>query len=142
MKTIKQVSDEIGISKQKLYRYIKKNHINEVHQSESVMYIDDVLENKLKSHFNKETVSSEAHHDVHQSTSNEASDVDMIQFLKAQLEEKDRQIQSLQESLKNQQILTLQANQKIALLEEKKEQSEEEKETFKKTIFGLYKRVK
>lgn len=32
MKTIKQISDELGVDKQKVYRYIKKNHIKEVHQ--------------------------------------------------------------------------------------------------------------
>ena len=58
--------------------------------------------------------------------------------MKEQLKEKDRQIERNQELLKNQQVLTLQANQKIELLENK----EEEKEVFKKTIFGLYKKIK
>ena len=31
-KTIKQIADELGLNKQKIYRYIKSNHINEVHQ--------------------------------------------------------------------------------------------------------------
>lgn len=36
MKTIKQISDELGVSKQKVYRFIVKNHITasgEVKQS-------------------------------------------------------------------------------------------------------------
>lgn len=137
MKTIKNVADELGISKQKLYRYIKSNYINEVHHETNVMYIDDVLENKLKQHFK----SIETHHDTTQNTSNDTQVIqslnDMISHLKEQIKEKDKQLEMNQELLKNQQILTLQANQKIELLEHQ----EEEKEEYKKTIFGLYKRV-
>ena len=34
-KTIRQIADELGIDKQKVYRYIRKNHINEAHQTAS-----------------------------------------------------------------------------------------------------------
>ena len=44
--------------------------------------------------------------------------------------------QANQELLKNQQILTLQANKKIELLETKEESN------YKKTIFNLYKKIK
>jgi len=32
MKTIKQIADNLGIDKQKVYRYIKKHRINEIDQ--------------------------------------------------------------------------------------------------------------
>lgn len=138
MKTIKQVSDELKISKQKLYRYIKANHINEVHHNAGVIYIDETLETLLKQHFFKNDI----HHDTHQSISNDTALIQsleaQIEQLKEQLKEKDRQIERNQELLKNQQVLTLQANQKIELLENK----EEEKEVYKKTVFGLYKKIK
>lgn len=60
MKTIKQVADELGIRKQRLYRYIKKHCISDVHHDAGVMYITDALENNIKSVFSK----SEAHRDV------------------------------------------------------------------------------
>ena len=138
MKTIKQLSDELKISKQKLYRYVKANHINEVHHDAGVIYIDETLETLLKQHFSK----NDTFHDTHQNVSNDTvlirSLEEQIVQLKEQLKEKDRQIERNQELLKNQQVLTLQANQKIELLENK----EEEKEVFKKTIFGLYKKIK
>lgn len=31
-KTIKQIADELRVSKQQVYRYIKRNHISEAHQ--------------------------------------------------------------------------------------------------------------
>lgn len=138
MKTIKQLSDELKISKQKLYRYVKANHINEVHHDAGVIYIDETLETLLKQHFSK----NDTFHDTHQNVSNDTvlirSLEEQIVQLKEQLKEKDRQIERNQELLKNQQVLTLQANQKIELLENK----EEEKEVFKKTFFGLYKKIK
>lgn len=138
MKTIKQLSDELKISKQKLYRYIKANHINEVYHDVGVIYIDDELESLLKQHF----LDTEVHHDTNQTVSNDTALIHSLESqiaqLKEQLKEKDKQIERNQELLKNQQVLTLQANQKIELLENK----EEEKELYKKTIFGFYKRVK
>lgn len=148
MKTIKQVADEIGISKQKLYRYIKANHINEVHHDEGIIYIDETLETLLKQHFSAD----EVHRDTSQSVSSDTvliqSLESQIEFLKEQLREKDKQISENQESLKREQVLRLQANQRIEFLEQKeqnqeqKEEKEEEKEVYKKTFFGLYKRVK
>ena len=138
MKTIKQLSDELKISKQKLYRYIKANHINEVLHDAGVIYIDETLESLLKQHF----LDTEVHHDTNQTVLNDTVLIHSLELqieqLKEQLKEKDRQIERNQELLKNQQVLTLQANQKIELLENK----EEEKELYKKTIFGFYKRVK
>lgn len=49
------------------------------------------------------------------------SNDDVIQFLKGELEEKNKQIETLQELLKNQQILSLEANkEKSLLLEERR----------------------
>lgn len=60
MKTIKQVADELGISKQRLYRYIKKHRISDVHHDAGVMYITDALENDIKGLFSKD----DAHRDA------------------------------------------------------------------------------
>lgn len=127
MKTIKQLADEIGISKQKLYRYIKSHHINDIHQVESTMYIDDILENKLKQHFESTTTSSESH----QSESNDT----VIEALLTQLKTKDEQIKHLQQLLDQEQQLHLQTQNKLMLLEHKDEQ-QEEKKSFWGKLFG------
>ena len=91
MKTVKQLADELNISKQKLYRYIKKNHISDVHHDAGVMYIDDALESTIKSAFEQ----SEAHHEAHQNHINDA----VFDALLKQLEEKDKQINELNQRL-------------------------------------------
>lgn len=130
MKTIKQLADELGISKQKLYRYIKTNHINDVHRIESTIYIDDVLENQIKQHFTENTTSS----DAHQNTSNDA----VIDTLMMQLRKKDEQIEKLQQLLDQEQQLHLQTQNKLMLLEHKEEeqQQQEEKKSFWGKLFG------
>lgn len=132
-KTIKQIADEIGLDKQKVYRFIKKNHINEVHQKNGVMYYDEAVEKLIKSHFSKITTSSE----VHQTTSNDAViDVLMKQseILKSELEIKNKQIDELNKRLEeNQRLLDQQqqlqaiAENKIKLLEHKELTDQPEK---------------
>lgn len=128
MKTIKQLADDLGISKQKLYRYIKTNHINDVHRIESTIYIDDALENKLYQHFNENTTSA----DAHQTTSNDA----VIEALLTQLKTKDEQIEKLQQLLDQEQQLHLQTQNKLLLLEHKEEEQQEEKKGFWSKFFG------
>lgn len=115
MKTIKQVAEELEISKQKLYRYIKSHHINDAHQTASVIYIDDVLESKLKQHFLSETVSDDVHHNAHQTASNDA----VIEALLMQLQKKDEQIETLQKLLDQEQQLHAMVQNELKVLEEK-----------------------
>jgi len=51
MKTIKQIADALEVDKQRVYRYIRKNHINEAHQENGVMYYDDKTETLIQSYF-------------------------------------------------------------------------------------------
>jgi AcrR family transcriptional regulator len=98
VKTIKQIADELGVDKQRVYRYIKANHINEAHQERGVMYFTDVVEKAVIRYFYDETTSSDVHHDVHQTTSNDTVVVALKQELNAknaQLEVKDKQIDAL-----------------------------------------------
>ena len=59
MKTIKQIAEEMGISKQQLYRYIKKHKLGET--KNRVMYINDVAETQVKHDFLGASASSDAH---------------------------------------------------------------------------------
>ncbi len=63
-KSQKQIADELGIDKQKIYRYIKKNNICEaVIEASTLMYSEKVV-NTIKSHFSNTTASSEALHEA------------------------------------------------------------------------------
>lgn len=115
MKTIKQIADEIGIDKQKIYRYIKKEHINDVHREAGVMYIDDALESIIS----KEFIENEVHHDVNQKHINEAENDVLIEMLKKELDSKNEQILNMQKLLDQEQQLRMIIEQKNLLLEEK-----------------------
>lgn len=95
MKTIKQIADGLGLDKQKVYRYIRKNCISEAHQEAGVMYYDDAAETLIQKHFLKNTASSEAH----QTTSNDAVIDAVISMLKNELDIKNEQIRELNERL-------------------------------------------
>lgn len=146
-KTIKQIADEIGLDKQKVYRFIKKNHINEAHQKKGVMYYDEAVESLIKSHFSKITTSNEAH----QTTSNDAViDVLMKQseILKNELEIKNKQIDELNKRLEeNQRLLDQQqqlqaiAENKIKLLEQKETPPEPVNSSSIESKKGLFARL-
>lgn len=133
MYTLKQLADETNTSKQKIYRFIKKNYADNIILRDNIMFVDETVRQEVLKSFKRI--------EVHQSTSNDELMIQQlkkqIKQLEEQIKQKDIQIQASQELLKNQQVLTLQANQKIELLEQK-----EEKEVYKKTIFGLYKKIK
>ena len=61
-KTIKQIADELNVNKQRVYRYIKKNHITEAHQKNGVMYYDENAQKQITSYFRRvelENITSE-----------------------------------------------------------------------------------
>lgn len=115
--TIKQMADMLHLSKQKVYRCIKSNCIIEAHhdtvKGNSVLMYDKCAFDKVKSIL---TASDEAHHD----TVNEA----LYDALLKQLEEKDKQIEKLQNLLDQEQKL----NAKRALELEQKETKQKELE--------------
>ena len=102
-KTIKEIADELGIDKQRVYRYIKKNHINEVlHealQKNGVKQYDEAAEKLIKQGFSEESASNEALHEVHQKHINDAVfdtvSETLIDMLRKELEIKNEQIRDL-----------------------------------------------
>jgi len=97
MKTIKQIADGIGIDKQRVYRYICRNHITPMYREAGVMYYDDAVESLVKSHFAK----SEYISDVRQTTSNDVVIDVVISMLKKELDIKNQQISELTMALEN-----------------------------------------
>lgn len=130
MKTIKQIADELGIDKQKVYRYIKKNHINEAHQKNGVMYYDEAVENSIKQAFLQNA--------PHQESASNDAVIDVLlkqsEMLQKELEIKNKQIEELNERLaENQKLLDQEqklhamAVQELKLLEAKNEEQEQPK---------------
>ena len=127
MKTTREIAREIGIDKQKVYRYIKSNCIKEAHQKNGVMYYDDVAERAIKQ-------ASSEKKPYRESTSRDAAfDVLLKQseMLQRELEIKNKQIEELnlrlaesQKLLDQQQQLTAIAEQKLLQIEEKREEEE------------------
>lgn len=102
-KTIKEIADELGVEKQKVYRYIKQHRISEVHheahQRSGAKYYDEAAETLIKQGFSSQTASSESHrevhHEAHQKRINEAVNEAVIDMLRKELEIKNEQIREL-----------------------------------------------
>lgn len=152
MKTIKQIADELGIEKQKVYRYIKKNYIKEMHQEcisealqkNGVKYYDEVAESLIKQGLSDNAVSDEMHQEVHQNHINNAVidtllmqietlrnefDVknEQIKEKDKQLKEKDNQIAALNTRLEESHRL-LDQQQQLQAMEKKIQALEDKKE--------------
>lgn len=91
MKTIKQIANGLGLDKQRVYRYIRKNHISEAHQDAGVMYYDEAAEMLIKRHFSGNRASGESH----QTASNDAVIDAVISMLQDELQVKNQQIREL-----------------------------------------------
>ena len=96
------MADELGISKQTAYRWIKQNCINESHRSGQTMWYDDAVFNRMKSEFYEEAASNEPHQEAHGTASENSEkmryDADVIWY-REQLESANKQIQELHQLL-------------------------------------------
>lgn len=107
MKTLKQISDELGVGKQKVYRFVVKNHITASSEVKQSKLYDEAAERLIKGHFHHITTSNERSGEAHQNRISEAvSDtvneaiIDLLReelkTLREQLSIKDKQIEQLQ----------------------------------------------
>ncbi len=125
----KQIAEKLGVSKQKVYRCIKLNHIKEaLHETvkgNTVLMYDMQAIEQIKSILQSGgTTSHEAPNEVHHDTVNEA----LYEALLKQIDTKDKQIAELNErlaeahkSLDQEQQLHLLSKQRILELESKEE---------------------
>lgn len=95
MKTIKQIADELGVSKQRVYRCIKRHRISEAHQENGVMWYDDTAESLIRQDFMRGKPLHEAHHEAH----HEAVIDTVISMFQRELDVKNQQIADLNERL-------------------------------------------
>lgn len=139
--SIKQIADRLGTTKQRVYRCIKKNCINEAYSEtvsgNTVLMYDNAafirISELLETRSGTSNETQEAHHDTHHDTVNEA----LYEALLKQLEVKDQQIEQLQKALDQAQKLNAMDKQKILELEDKmaatnQEQNQEVEEPVKK----------
>lgn len=56
-KTLKQLSEELGVPKQKIYRYVTSNHITPSTHDGKTMRYDEAAQELIKSHF----ISNDSH---------------------------------------------------------------------------------
>ena len=112
-KTIKEIADEIGVSKQKVAYHVKKLDEKQYTRKDKTIYInadgENAIKKRLKVNNNNKKSTSSSDYNV---------DKEYINTLKKQIEIKDEQIKETQKLLSQQQELQLQANQRIKSLEE------------------------
>lgn len=94
-KTLKEIADELGVDKQKVYRFVKKECINEAHQKNGVKQYDEAAQTAIQSHFAEKDHINE----VHQNHINEAVNEALISMLQRELEIKNKQIEDLSAAL-------------------------------------------
>lgn len=149
MKTIKQIADEMGVSKQKVYRFIVKNHITASSEAKQAKLYDEAAEKLIKQGFSDsephQEPHQEPHHEAHQDRITDAVGDAVIELLRKELEqkneqlkekdrqirEKDKQITEMQTQLSMNQKL-LDQEQQLRMVTERKfqliEQQQEQKE--------------
>lgn len=111
-KTIKELADELGVSKSyvdKIIRILKLH--TKLNKVGNKYVISKRQENIIKSRISNEKSTTESHTN---STTNSRSEVD---FLREQLQVKNEEMNTMQRLLDQQQQLTLQSNKRIEQLE-------------------------
>lgn len=143
MKTIKQIADELGVSKTAVRNKIENLGLRSSLQKNGNQFaIDENQEMLIKSCFCEKEPQTANRKPVSEETETFRLLSDMVSVLKEQLSEKDRLISSLQnslnlttealvsaqESIKAAQLLHANAEQKMKLVEQKEEEQIKETE--------------
>ena len=133
----KEIATELKVTKQQVYRCIKKHNFKEAHtevvNGNTVLMYDKATFEKIKHIFKSNTdttsrSSGDVHQEAHQETPNEA----LYEALVKQLEAKDKQIEKLQQALDQAQKLHAMDKQRILELEDKTKAEEPTEEPIKK----------
>lgn len=155
-KTIKQIADELNVSKQAVYKRYKNKLYTEVHPythtENNVLYIDEQGENIIKQDFLKSNAETESHTDTHTDTHTKPhTDIEgvhsiihtlntTIELLQKQLEEKDKQIAALMETIQTQaKGISAESHAELAdklKIESAEDRAEREKKGFFRRMFN------
>ena len=88
MKTIKQIADELGVSKQKVYRFIVRNHITASSEVKQSKLYDEATEMLIKQGILEDEPYQKSHHEAHQNHINDTVSEAVIELLRKELEQK------------------------------------------------------
>jgi DNA-directed RNA polymerase specialized sigma subunit len=98
VKTAKQIADELGIDKQRVYRFIKANCFTVKQSDRITQYYDEAVEKAIKQHFTNGTASETASSDAVSDAVLKHYEA-VFEALKNELEAKNRQITELTTAL-------------------------------------------
>lgn len=125
MKTIKQIADELGVSKTAVRKKIENLGLRSSLQKNGNQFaINEEQENRIKSAF----LESESETKTETSSQTETETVSaLVSMLQKELEAKNEQIMHLQKLLDQEQQLRMVTEKKLLQIEEKQEEQEPEK---------------
>jgi len=129
MKTIKQIADELGVSKTAVRKKIENLGLRSSLQKNGNQFaIDENQEKLIKSAF----VESEAETKTETNSQTETETVSaLVSMLQRELDAKNEQIAHLQKLLDQEQQLRMVTEQKLLQIEDKQEQEEQPKKRWK-----------
>lgn len=155
MKTVKQLSKELEMSKTYLMKIIDNNNLRsnlrkvgnkfmiDSDTEISILkvlnrFIEEETQTESQTNANNSTTESQNNNNSSTTIENKLQTIEnssVIDFLQEQLRMKDKQIEELHRLLNQEQQLNAKNTQKIELLENKQEE-------YQKTFFGLYRKIK
>lgn len=129
MKTIKQIADELGVSKTAVRKKIENLGLRSSLQKNGNQFaIDENQEKLIKSAF----LESEAETKTETNSQTETETVStLVSMLQRELDAKNEQIAHLQKLLDQEQQLRMVTEQKLLQIEDKQEQEEQPKKRWK-----------
>lgn len=128
MKTLKQLADELSVSKTAIRKKIEKLGFRSRLQKDGNQFlVDEELENLIKQAFaDHSRTKTETNSETKMETDSETVSV-LVSILQKELESKNEQILHLQKLLDQEQQLRMITEQKLLVIEEKKEEESKRK---------------
>jgi len=104
MKTMKQIADDLGIDKQRVYRFIKDKKIKEVGQEGTALLYDEAAEKPIKKHFESTAASPDTDYKHINNTINRFADMAAIMSDELKIKNKELDVKNMELDIKNKQI--------------------------------------
>lgn len=124
--SMKDMAEKLNVSKQRVYRCIKKHCIKEAHSEivngNTVLMYDNSAFSRVSELLDNGSSASDETHEAHHETHRDA----VYEALLKQLEVKDKQIEQLQKALDQAQMLNAMDKQKLLELEDKMAAADQE----------------
>ena len=142
MKTIKDLAEELGVSKVAVLKKTEKLNIKkDLIRNGNKLLIPENLENVLRVAFNKDIENSDSKEREKIDKEREKSETitqSVILMLQKELDEKNKQIESLQSIIDQEQKLRIIAEQRLVAIEEKQKENDNQdvKQGFWSRLFG------